>query len=101
MPSFYENYYGAKLIGIAPGNAAIGEATLRGIFLLNDREDDETTCLMDATNDYRNADRRCKWIGYEILGHPMKRIPLASLVLAIRGGAICRRLVLLGRYSGF
>ena len=45
MPSFYENYYGAKLIGIAPGNAAIGEATLRGIFLLNEKEDnEETTC---------------------------------------------------------
>ena len=48
MPSFYEDYYGAKLIGIAPGNAAIGEATLRGIFLLNDRKTMKPLVIMDA-----------------------------------------------------
>ena len=48
MPSFYENYYGAKLIGIAPGNAAIGEATLRGIFLLNERKTMKPLVIMDA-----------------------------------------------------
>lgn len=48
MPSFYEDYYGAKLIGIAPGNAAIGEATLRGIFLLNERKTMKPLVIMDA-----------------------------------------------------
>ena len=48
MPSFYENYYGAKLIGIAPDNVVIGEATLRGIFLLSDRETMKPLVLMDA-----------------------------------------------------
>ena len=48
MPSFYENYYGAKVIGIAPGNAAIGEATLRGIFLLNERKTMKPLAIMDA-----------------------------------------------------
>lgn len=48
MPSFYENYYGAKLIGIAPGNAEIGEATLRGIFLLNERKTMKPLAIMDA-----------------------------------------------------
>jgi len=48
MPSFYEDYYGAKLIGIAPGNAAIGEATLRGIFLLNERKTMKPLAVMDA-----------------------------------------------------
>ncbi|MEH7122325.1 ornithine cyclodeaminase family protein [Bacillus sp. JJ1773] len=48
MPSFYENYYGAKLIGIAPGNAAIGEATLRGIFLLNERKTMKPLAILDA-----------------------------------------------------
>ncbi len=48
MPSFYENYYGAKLIGIAPGNAEIGEATLRGIFLLNERKTMKPLVIMDA-----------------------------------------------------
>lgn len=48
MPSFYENYYGAKLIGIAPGNVAIGQPTLRGVFLLNERETQKPLVLMDA-----------------------------------------------------
>jgi len=48
MPSFYEDYYGAKLIGIAPGNATIGEATLRGIYLLNDRKTMKPLAIMDA-----------------------------------------------------
>ncbi|MCM3711649.1 ornithine cyclodeaminase family protein [Sporosarcina luteola] len=48
MPSFYEDYFGAKVIGIAPGNAEIGEATLRGIFLLNDRKTMKPLAIMDA-----------------------------------------------------
>lgn len=48
MPSFYEGYYGAKLIGIAPGNTEIGEATLSGIFLLNDRKTMKPLVIMDA-----------------------------------------------------
>lgn len=48
MPSFYENYYGAKLIGIAPGNVAIDQPTLRGIFLLNERETQKPLVIMDA-----------------------------------------------------
>ncbi|WP_249869063.1 ornithine cyclodeaminase family protein [Oceanobacillus saliphilus] len=48
MPSFYEDYYGTKLIGIAPGNAEIGEVTLRGIFLLNDRKTMKPLVIMDA-----------------------------------------------------
>ncbi|MFS0823834.1 ornithine cyclodeaminase family protein [Bacillus sp. 1P02SD] len=48
MPSFYEEYYGAKLIGIAPGNVRINEPTLRGIFLLNNRNTMEPLGLFDA-----------------------------------------------------
>lgn len=29
MPAFYEHYYSAKLIGIAPNNVKINEPTLR------------------------------------------------------------------------
>lgn len=48
MPSFYENYYGAKLIGIAPGNVQLNEPTLRGVFLLNNRDTMEPLGLFDA-----------------------------------------------------
>lgn len=48
MPSFYEDYYGAKLIGIAPGNVKINEPTLRGVFLLNNRQTMESLGLFDA-----------------------------------------------------
>lgn len=48
MPSFYKDYYGAKLIGIAPGNASIGEPTLRGVFLLNNRHTMKSLGLFDA-----------------------------------------------------
>lgn len=48
MPSFYENYYGAKLIGIAPGNVTINQPTLRGIFLLNERATQKPLVIMDA-----------------------------------------------------
>lgn len=47
-PSFYKNYYGVKLIGIAPGNVKIKEPTLRGIFLLNDRRTMKPLGLFDA-----------------------------------------------------
>lgn len=48
MPSFFENYYAAKVIGIAPENARIGEPTLRGIIVLYDRKKMEPLLLLDA-----------------------------------------------------
>lgn len=48
MPSFYENYYGAKAIGIAPGNIEINEPTLRGIFYLNERKTMKPLGIFDA-----------------------------------------------------
>ncbi len=48
MPSFYENYYGAKVVGIAPGNAELNEPTLRGLFILYDRETMNPLITMDA-----------------------------------------------------
>lgn len=48
MPSFYEGFFGAKVIGIAPGNVKINEPTLRGIYILYDRETMEPLVTMDA-----------------------------------------------------
>lgn len=48
MPSFYEDYYGAKVIGIAPGNIEINEPTLRGIFYLNQRSTMKPLGIFDA-----------------------------------------------------
>src|SRR5699024_3028751 len=48
MPSFFEDYYAAKVIGIAPGNAKIGEPTLRGIIMLSDRKQMKPLALLDA-----------------------------------------------------
>ena len=48
MPSFYQNYYGAKCIGIAPGNVKLNEPTLQGLFLLFDRERMEPLGVFDA-----------------------------------------------------
>src|SRR5699024_11642960 len=48
MPSFYEDYYGAKAIGIAPGNIEINEPTLRGIFYLNQRSTMRPLGIFDA-----------------------------------------------------
>ncbi|MFS0646089.1 ornithine cyclodeaminase family protein [Siminovitchia sp. 179-K 8D1 HS] len=48
MPSFFEDYYAAKVIGIAPGNAKIGEPTLRGIIVLFDRKRMKPLLLLDA-----------------------------------------------------
>lgn len=48
MPSFYEDYYGAKTIGIAPNNVKINEPTLRGTFLLNDRHTMKPLAIFDA-----------------------------------------------------
>lgn len=48
MPSFYGNYYGAKLIGIAPHNSKINEPTLRGVYLLNHRKTMKPLALFDA-----------------------------------------------------
>lgn len=48
MPSFYEDYYAAKVIGIAPENAKNGDPTLRGTIMLNNREKMEPLALLDA-----------------------------------------------------
>ncbi len=48
MPSFYEDYYGAKMIGIAPGNIKRNEPTLRGIFFLNKRSTMKPLAVYDA-----------------------------------------------------
>lgn len=48
MPSFYENYYAAKVIGIAPENAEKGEATLQGAIVLFDRQRMKPLLFMDA-----------------------------------------------------
>lgn len=48
MPSFYENYYGIKNIGIALGNSQLGEPTLRGVFLLFERNRMKPLISMDA-----------------------------------------------------
>lgn len=47
-PSFYQNYYGAKLIGIAPGNVELNQPTLKGMFILNDRQTMEPLAIIDA-----------------------------------------------------
>ncbi|MFE5430735.1 ornithine cyclodeaminase family protein [Peribacillus simplex] len=48
MPSFYENYYGSKLVGIAPGNVMINQPTLRGVFILFNRNTMEQLGIFDA-----------------------------------------------------
>src|SRR5699024_12404794 len=48
MPSFYENYYGAKVVGIAPGNAKLNEQTIKGIFILYDLHTMNTLIIVDA-----------------------------------------------------
>src|SRR5699024_1375713 len=48
MPSFYKNYYAAKVVGIAPENAKIGEPTLRGVIILYKRENMKPLLMLDA-----------------------------------------------------
>lgn len=48
MPSFYEDYYAAKVIGIAPGNVKLNEPTLRGIIYLTKRSTMEPLAVYDA-----------------------------------------------------
>lgn len=48
MPSFHEDYYATKVIGIAPGNKEIGEPTLRGVIVLYDRKTMKPLLLLDA-----------------------------------------------------
>src|SRR5699024_3321143 len=48
MPSFYKNYYAAKVVGIAPENAKIGEPTLRGVIILYERENMRPLLMLDA-----------------------------------------------------
>lgn len=48
MPSFYQQYYGTKCIGIAPANVKINEPTLRGLFLLFHRHTMEPLAVFDA-----------------------------------------------------
>lgn len=47
-PAFYNQYYGTKLVGIAPGNVKINEPTLKGMYMLNDRKTMEPLGLFDA-----------------------------------------------------
>lgn len=48
MPSFFEDYYAAKVIGIAPGNAMNNEPTLRGTIVLYERQTMKPILLLDA-----------------------------------------------------
>lgn len=48
MPSFFEDYYAAKVIGIAPENAEKSEATLQGAIVLFDRKKMKPLLFMDA-----------------------------------------------------
>ncbi|WP_018923047.1 ornithine cyclodeaminase family protein [Salsuginibacillus kocurii] len=47
-PSFFDEFYTAKLVGIAPGNANRGEPTLKGMVFLSDRSTMEPLGLFDA-----------------------------------------------------
>lgn len=48
MPSFFETYYGVKLVGVAPGNVKLNKPTLHGTYILSDRKTLEPLAVMDA-----------------------------------------------------
>ncbi|WP_026691466.1 ornithine cyclodeaminase family protein [Alteribacter aurantiacus] len=48
MPSFFEGYYGTKLVGVAPNNPNLGKDTINALMLLSKRETMEPVALMDA-----------------------------------------------------
>ncbi|MBM7095791.1 ornithine cyclodeaminase family protein [Bacillus sp. H-16] len=48
MPSFFENYYGTKMVGVAPNNPSLGKDTIHAQMLLCNRETLEPLALMDA-----------------------------------------------------
>lgn len=48
MPSMFENYYGVKLVGVAPGNSERGEPTLNGTYVLHDRHTMKPLAIIDA-----------------------------------------------------
>lgn len=48
MPSIFGDYYGIKLVGVAPKNADIGEPTLTGTYILHDRQTLKPLAIMDA-----------------------------------------------------
>ncbi|WP_096439562.1 ornithine cyclodeaminase family protein [Alteribacter populi] len=48
MPSFFEEYYGTKLVGVAPNNPSIGKSTINALMILNDRRTMEPLVMMDA-----------------------------------------------------
>lgn len=48
MPSFFEDYYGTKLVGVAPNNPSLGKSTINALMLLNNRQTMEPLALMDA-----------------------------------------------------
>lgn len=50
MPAFFEDFYSAKVIGIAPDNYKKGEPTLRGIIALFKRETMKPLLLLDASS---------------------------------------------------
>lgn len=69
MPSFYENYYGAKVVGIAPGNAKLNEPTLRGLFILYDRETMNPLITMDARTITAMRTGAISGVGTKYLAH--------------------------------
>ncbi|WNF38627.1 ornithine cyclodeaminase family protein [Bacillaceae bacterium IKA-2] len=48
MPSFFEDYYGTKLVGVAPNNPSLGKSTINALMILNNRKTMEPLALMDA-----------------------------------------------------
>lgn len=48
MPSLFEEYYGTKLVGVAPNNPSLGKSTINSLMLLNKRITLEPLAIMDA-----------------------------------------------------
>jgi ornithine cyclodeaminase/alanine dehydrogenase-like protein (mu-crystallin family) len=48
MPSFFQDYYGTKLVGVAPGNPSLDKSTIHALMLLSNRQTMEPLAMMDA-----------------------------------------------------
>ncbi|PYZ92639.1 hypothetical protein CR194_13305 [Salipaludibacillus keqinensis] len=48
MPSFFEDYYGTKLVGVAPGNPSLHKSTIHALMLLSNRQTMEPLAMMEA-----------------------------------------------------
>ena len=48
MPSLFEDYYGTKLVGVAPKNPSLGKSTINALMLLSNRKTMEPIAFMDA-----------------------------------------------------